>query len=278
MLTDLFRFGVAGYVRRQPRETRKQMMDRVLAFQIGRFGWLTSFAAALFFARDLRMLATFYMTDKWNSHWYAQHYEDLFRRIRRKKLKVLEIGIGGEENPSQGGNSLRMWRTYFPNSQIYGLDLFDKSPHNARRIKTFKGSQDDPVALGAIVREAGPLDIIIDDGSHRNDHVLYTFHYLFPHLADDGFYVVEDTQTSYWEDLGGNQVERNDPSTMMGYFKSLIDGLNWEEIPGYSNPTYFDLNIKSIFFYHNLIVLKKGSNREHHLASRPGDDVPPQTR
>jgi hypothetical protein len=85
---------------------------------------------------------------------------------------------------------------------------------------------------------------------------------LFPHLADDGFYVVEDTETSYQESEGGNSVERNDIRTTMGYFKSLTDGLNWEEFKNENQPTYLDLNIKAITFYHNLIVIKKGSNRE----------------
>lgn len=49
----------------------------------------------------------------------------------------------------------------------------------------------------------------------------------------------------------------------MGYFKSLIDGLNHRELikPGYV-ATYFDLNIESIHFYHNLIFIHKGDNSE----------------
>jgi len=49
----------------------------------------------------------------------------------------------------------------------------------------------------------------------------------------------------------------------MGYFKSLVDGLNYQEFekPGYK-PDYLDLNITSIHFYHNLIVICKGLNNE----------------
>ena len=44
----------------------------------------------------------------------------------------------------------------------------------------------------------------------------------------------------------------------MGDFKNLVDGLNHEElkIPDYQ-PTYFDINIDSIFFWHNLIAIHK---------------------
>ena len=45
-----------------------------------------------------------------------------------------------------------------------------------------------------------------------------------------GIYVVEDTQTSYWRE--GHVTERNNPNTTMGFFKSLVDGLNWEDTLG----------------------------------------------
>ncbi len=268
MITDLLRARLARFAKQQPREERHRLMNRILEFQIGPFAWLADIPCSLLFGRNLKMLATIYMTDKWNSHWYVQHYEELFRPYRRKKMTVLEIGVGGEEDPRKGGNSLRMWRSYFPNARIYGVDIFDKSPHNGTRIKTLRGSQADPAFLDSMVQEVGKVDIVIDDGSHRNDHVLFTFQHLFPHLAEHGFYVIEDTQTSYWEALGGNPVDRNDLSTTMGYFKSLTDGLNWQEFGADYKPTHLDMNIQSIAFYHELIVIRKGSIQEGHCPPK----------
>jgi hypothetical protein len=74
--------------------------------------------------------------------------------------------------------------------------------------------------------------------------------------------VIEDVQTSYRKEYGGNEADRNDSTTAMGYFKSLVDGVNWEEFRGGYDPTYLDQNIKSIAFYHNMIAIKKESNRE----------------
>ena len=255
-------------------EQHQRRVDQVLAFQTGPFKWLADLPCSLLFGRDLKMLATVYMSDKWNKHWYAQHYETHFRQLRRKKINILEIGIGGYENPKRGGGSLRMWRTYFPKGRVYGVDIYDKSFHNQRRIKTYQGSQVDPLFLDSVVREIGKVDIVIDDGSHRNDHVIFTFQHLFPKLADGGFYVIEDTQTSYWEDYGGNALDHNVSNTTMGYFKSLTDGVNWEEFPGAYNPNYFDLNIKFIAFYHNLIVIRKDSLREG--AWPPRSDFEPR--
>jgi hypothetical protein len=221
--------------------------------------WLVD-AVAFLFRRNLKILATIYGSDKWNFHWYAQHYEQCLASIRRKRLNLLEIGIGGYADPKAGGSSLRMWRAYLPHAHVYGIDIYDKTAHNERRITTFAGSQIDTGFLDSVVEKIGRIDLIVDDGSHINAHVIATFRHLFPHLADGGLYIVEDIETSYWPS-DGNVTDRNDPQTSMGFFKSLVDGLNHEEFHHVYEPTYFDLNIKSIFFYHNLVIINKSKNQ-----------------
>ena len=261
MFDGLRMFLVERHRRRSGAE-KDRFHAHLLEFQIGPFAWLIDLPAQLFFGADLKMLATIYGTDKWNHHWLAQHYQDLLCRIRRKRINFLEIGVGGNANPRDGGRSLRMWRAYFPKGRIYGIDINDKRPHDRGRIRTFKGSQADAQFLDAVVHEIGKIDVILDDGSHLNSHMIFTFQHLFPHLAAGGIYIVEDTQTSYWPGFfEGNETDRNDPATAMGYFKSLTDGLNWREFKNSYTPNYFDLNIESIAFYHNLIVIKKQLDR-----------------
>ena len=219
------------------------------------------------FGNDLSLLASVFGSDKEGSHYYAKHYQDHFSPLRRKKLNILEIGIGGYEDPRGGGQSLRMWKAFFPNSRIYGIDLHDKAYHQEHRIKTFQGSQIDEGFLREVAAEIGSIDIIIDDGSHSSDHVITTFKILFPLMSPNGIYVVEDLQTSYWNELAGvrwgGSEDVNAPHTSMNYFKSLVDGLNYEEftIQGYT-PGYFEKHIISMHFYHNLVFLYKGSNNE----------------
>lgn len=221
-----------------------------------------------FVRKNLTQLALVHGTDKQIGHHYAQHYQHHFEPLRRKKLNILEIGIGGYHKPKSGGRSLRMWKSYFPKSNIFGIDIYDKTPHDEKRIKTFQGSQTDTRFLQQVVEEMGSVDIIIDDGSHHNDHVITTFKFLFPLLADNGIYVVEDTQTSYWGakvqdmDYGGSN-DLTAPHTSMNYLKSLIDGLNHEEflLDDYV-PTYFDKHITAMHFYHNLVFIYKGRNNE----------------
>ena len=80
-------------------------------------------AKSRIFAGNLTELAKIHETDKWGSHWYAPHYERHFKDLRKKKLRILEIGVGGYADPSAGGASLRMWKYYFPKSSIYALDI-----------------------------------------------------------------------------------------------------------------------------------------------------------
>jgi hypothetical protein len=215
------------------------------------------------YSSDLNKLATIQGTDKWNRHWYTQHYDRHFRHLRKRRLNILEIGVGGNEHPDQGGESLRMWKRYFPHSMIYSIDIYDKSALQEKRIKIFKGSQVDENFLKDVFKQIGSLDIIIDDGSHVNEHVLTTFKTLFPLLNQGGIYSVEDVQTSYWPNFGGDSENLNNPATIMNFFKGLTDGLNHIEFlkQGYE-PSYFDKNIVAIHFYHNLIFINKGHNDE----------------
>jgi hypothetical protein len=94
-------------------------------------------------AESLTQLATRFGTDKWGVHYYTPHYEQHFAPLRHLPINVLEIGIGGYEDPAKGGESLRMWEAFFPNARIYGIDLHDKQAHDGGRIRTFRGSQTD---------------------------------------------------------------------------------------------------------------------------------------
>jgi hypothetical protein len=231
------------------------------------------------YRNDLKKLLPLY-SSKWNPHLFGQHYQEHFAPLKNKKLKILEIGVGGYEDPSSGGASLKMWKQYFPNSMIYGMDIVDKSALEEDRIKIFQGSQDDEGFLKKVVAKTGKFDIIIDDGSHWNDHVIKTFKILFPELNDGGIYVVEDTHTSYipsyenwskfcrddvaphWAEYGGS-LDLYDQKTMMNFFKRLVDCLSHQEFihPGYT-PNYFDQHIVGINFYRNQVFIHKGDNTD----------------
>jgi len=108
--------------------------------------------------------------------------------MRRAEIKLLEIGIG------VSGESLRMWRDYFPNGAIYGVDIRKYEKVDDERIKTFIADQGSRNDLLNLINEIGDIkfDAIIDDGSHRPDHQQQSIGYLFPLLRSGGIYVIED--------------------------------------------------------------------------------------
>ena len=215
------------------------------------------------FSHDLVRLALIHDSAKWGIHWYAKHYENHFKSLRWRKLKILEIGTGGYDNPNKGGKSLRMWKYFFPRSDIFSIDIFDKSALEEPRIKIFQGNQNDPDFLKTVVENMSRVDIVIDDGSHVNDHVITSFQTLFPLVSDGGIYVIEDTQTSYWPEFGGDSYDLRNANTTMNFLKSLADGLNYQEIARKNyQPSYFEKNIVALHFYHNLAFLYKGKNDE----------------
>jgi len=206
---------------------------------------------------DLSFLARIYGTDKWGAHFYTEHYQRYFQNWRRKPLRILEIGVGGYSDLARGGASLRMWKRYFPNSRVVGIDLHDKSGLSEDRIQILQCDQTDAGRLADISMRYGPFDIVIDDGSHLNDHVIQTFQILFPLLNTPGFYSIEDLQTAYWPTWGGVKGKSS-----IEYLKSAIDGLNHVENPMSGEPSYFDAHIIEIAFFHNLCILRKGINNE----------------
>jgi demethylmacrocin O-methyltransferase len=114
-----------------------------------------------------------------------------------------------------------------------------------------------------VADDHGPFDIIIDDGSHVNGHVIETFKIMFPKLKDGGVYVIEDIQTAYWDDFGGDSKNLQNPGTSMNFAKSLTDCVNYQEIIGENyQESYYDRHIVSIHFYHNLVFIHKDLNDE----------------
>ncbi|MGB3079449.1 MAG: class I SAM-dependent methyltransferase, partial [Saprospiraceae bacterium] len=156
-----------------------------------------------FSRRDLTSLARIYQTDKWGRHFYTPIYSQAFSDLRYKPVRLLEIGIGGYAKSRMGGNSLRMWKSYFPKGIITGIDIYDKTDLAESRIHIYTGDQSDADFLNRVSNIEGPYDVIIDDGSHMQSHIILSFETLFPLMASGGIYVIEDTQTSYWPKFEG---------------------------------------------------------------------------
>jgi cephalosporin hydroxylase len=138
---------------------------------------------------------------------YLAEYERLFAPMRHKPLRLLELGV-------RFGASMFVWRDYFPQATILGLDIDNKPAKfpDDQRIHFLQGSQDDPAALDRCVEIAGGnFDIIVDDASHIGHLSAAAFTHLFPRaLKPGGYYVIEDICTSFL--IGFPDSEPFDPA------------------------------------------------------------------
>jgi hypothetical protein len=190
-------------------------------------------------------------------HGYTRAYERHFAIFRDRPIRLLGIGVGG-------GGSLRMWRDYFPHAAVYGLDVKDCRPPEGERIRIFQGSQDDEQVLERLAAQAGPLDVVIDDGSHRWSDQITAFKALYPHLAPGGCYVIEDLHTSYWD-----QYKRGAERTL-SFLRELVHEINLNGKSGYgrieNDPEYqtlasrlnlYERTLESLTFYKSIVFIQK---------------------
>lgn len=195
----------------------------------------------------LEALAVLYATDKSRRrHGYAAHYARHMQHRRRRVHAVLEIGVGGYESPMMGGASLRMWRTYFPNAQIYGMDIEEKKFPRENRITVLQGDQTDGAFLKELAQRCGPFDFVVDDGSHVPSHQRASFDALWPTLPPGAVYAIEDLDTNYSKDWGGGPP--GTPGTAIDLTKRLLDSVHVGPEP-----------VASIHVYPQLILIEKAS-------------------
>lgn len=151
----------------------------------------------------LEELFTKYGTDKgiWG---YTEYYAKLMGRHRYAVKRVLEIGICGHRDIPNNvvGASLFVWRDFFPNATIYGVDNDGRFIFNdQQRIVTAFADAYDPVQMHEVLeRFDHPFDMIVDDAVHDPAPQIKLMNFLAPALKDGGYYFMEDVCPYKMED------------------------------------------------------------------------------
>jgi hypothetical protein len=128
---------------------------------------------------------------------YLEIYNQYFESTKNNEIRLLELGVAS-------GMSMKMWKYFFCNGVICGVDL---TPPEILEpgIHVYQGLQNDTALLTSIASEHAPngFDIIIDDCAHIGELAKTSFWHLFDnHLKPGGVYAIEDWGTGYW----GNHV------------------------------------------------------------------------
>jgi hypothetical protein len=162
---------------------------------------------------ELTSLADKYKTDKGSSnHRYSDVYEYFFFPVKNQVKKVFEIGVFR-------GASMKMFQDYFPDADIYGIDIYDVSSLNSDRIHTFIANQSKRDQLQKCIAAFGSdFDVIVDDGGHAMDQQQISFGFLFPYVKSGGYYIIEDLHTSLLEGYGVRNDGGNSTLTMVDQY------------------------------------------------------------
>ena len=196
---------------------------------------------------NIDALVSLYPTDKGRAgHGYTAFYARHLGPRRRSVKAVLEIGVGGYD-PMSGGNSLRIWRSYFPGATVYGLDICVKRLPPEPRIVVLQGDQSDEGLLAGLAASHGPFDLVVDDGSHVGRHQRASFAALFSAVRPGGLYVIEDLETAYLEGWEGGPP--GTPGTGVDLAKEFLDDVNIGPRP-----------VASLHAYPGIVFIEKAGN------------------
>lgn len=148
-------------------------------------------------------------TDK-VEHRYLGHYEEALGHLRDRAIKVLEVGVFH-------GQSILMWREYFPKAEIHGVDIdFSASGKvlaGTPGVHLHRVNCDVEEEIAEFARQHGGFDVIIDDGGHTMRQQQLALKVLWKVLSPGGLFIMEDLHTSLEEFYPGYNAERQ-PTTL----------------------------------------------------------------
>ena len=187
---------------------------------------------------------------------YFPIYDKLFHPFVQTQVVFVEVGV-------MHGGSLYMWREFFGKSaRIIGIDNNASAKQFSNDFEIFIGDQADPKFWENFYKAIGRVDILLDDGGHRNSHQIQTVVSGLPHIRSGGLIVVEDTHTSFMYEFGN-------PSrySFMNFASTKAKNLT-KRHKTVNKPDSLVSRIHSIEFYDSIVAFFI-----HDENSRPGEAV-----
>jgi hypothetical protein len=150
-------------------------------------------------------------TDKNTTHSYLDLYQQLLSSKKESAQNVLEIGIGDFDE--KNGGSIKLWRDFFTNATIYGIDILpisrviDELINDKRVILyTEENAYDESFFTYNILSKNIKFDLLLDDGPHTLESMKQFIKLYSKVLAGDGILIIEDIQSMDWIDTLKTEV------------------------------------------------------------------------
>lgn len=143
-------------------------------------------------------------TDKSHGHTYIDFYDRSFSKYKDKKINLVEIGV-------RCSASIKLWREYFTNAMIYGIDNGPIGIEMNSEWVTGNNVQYiecDAYTPECVEKLPDKIDILIDDGPHYFDSHVKLLELYLPKINKGGMLIIEDVNY--------------DPNNLIQYFPQNI--------------------------------------------------------
>ena len=189
---------------------------------------------------------------KWDN--YFDIYNKIFQRFVNKKITFVEIGVGN-------GGSLIMWKNFFGRkAKIIGVELNpDAKKLEKLGFDIFIGDQSDPIFWKKFYKKFGKIDILLDDGGHKNIQQITTFMESYNHIKPNGLIVIEDTHTSFMKKKGFKNPSKY---SFINFSKLIVESLHRRNPMLNKKPNKLSDKIESVFYYDSIVSINFGSKKK----------------
>ena len=173
-------------------------------------------------------------TDKNTSHSYLELYENLLHKKKETAKNILEIGIGDFDD--KNGGSIKLWKDYFTNAIIYGIDILpinrvlDELINNDRVVLYVESDgYNKEFFTKNFIDKNIKFDFLLDDGPHTLESMKKFINLYSQVMTDDGILIIEDIQNMDWIEILKEEVPEELKSFVKTYDLRHIKN-RWDDI------------------------------------------------
>ena len=188
---------------------------------------------------------------KWNN--YFNIYSHILKKFVKKKIIFVEVGVGN-------GGSLFMWKKFFGNkARIIGIELNPEAKKLEKSgFEIFIGDQANPNFWKNFYKQVGKIDILLDDGGHKNIQQITTFMESIRYINNGGKIIVEDTHTSFMKKKGFKNPSKY---SFINFCFHLIENMHRRNPMLEKNLNYYSKKIKQINFHDSIVEIDITENK-----------------
>lgn len=173
-------------------------------------------------------------TDKNTTHSYLPLYQNLLSHKKETAKHVIEVGV-------QHGGSIKLWRDFFTNAVVHGVDVIDihsiwggikNDPNIVLHAST--DAYDSEFVTNQFLNKNIQFDFLLDDGPHTLQSMKQFIVLYSQIMTHDGILIIEDVQSWDWINLLTNEV----PS----HLKQFVKVYDLRSVKGRYDDIVFTIN------------------------------------